>query len=102
MKNTLAYKVISYMSLLLATVFFCEFIKELMGGMAIYDFSLIALITVVILIFNTILSILVISKYLRQRLILAIFQSLMIILNVWALYQIYTSVEMCINSQIVS
>ena len=102
MKNISAYKVISYVSLLLAIIFFYEFIKELMGGMMISDFSPIALIVASVLIFNTILSVLMVSKFLKRRFILAICQTAMIILNIWALYQIYTSVEVCINSQIVS
>lgn len=102
MKNIFAYKIISYLSILLAAVFFYEFTKELIGGMNIFDSSPIALVTAIILIFNTILSILVIGKYLQRRLILTMCQTLMIILNIWALYQIYTSVETCINSEIVS
>ncbi|ASK29446.1 hypothetical protein CEY12_04720 [Chryseobacterium sp. T16E-39] len=102
MKNISAYKVISYVSLLLAIIFFYEFIKELMGGMMISDFSPIALIVASVLIFNTILSVLMVSKFLKRRFILAVCQTAMIILNIWALYQIYTSVEVCINSQIVS
>lgn len=102
MKNIFAYRVISYLSLLLAAVFFYEFIKELIGGLNIFDFNPIALVTTIILVFNTILSTLVISKYVKRRLILTICQTLMIILNIWALYQIYTSVETCINFERVS
>ncbi|WP_223607750.1 hypothetical protein [Chryseobacterium sp. OSA05B] len=104
MKNTLVYKITSCLSILLATVYFYEVVSSFEGVKELFlEISSVALVVTIFVIINLLLSILLLTKKIKVKLILIIFQALIIIVTTWALYEIYSFEEITIiDSQIVS
>ncbi|WP_123940816.1 hypothetical protein [Chryseobacterium sp. G0186] len=94
MKNTIIYKMISYVSLVLAGVFFFELIKEF-RDFSLMEMSLIALVSLILISCNAFISISFLMKKIKPGVLLMIFQIVMIIFTNWVLFQIYTSEVVC-------
>lgn len=103
MKSTLACKIMSCLSLFLAMIYLYELancfedVKELF-----LEISSTALIVTILVIFNFSLSVLLLSKKIKPKLVISIFQILIILVTAWSLYEIYSFKEMIIDSQTVS
>ncbi|WP_131401703.1 hypothetical protein [Chryseobacterium sp. JM1] len=103
MKNTLANKITSCLSILLVMVYLCELMSSFEGIKKIFlEISLVALLVTIFVIINLLLSILLLTKKIKVKRVLIIFQILIIIVTIWALYEIYSFEEIIIDSQIVS
>lgn len=94
MKNTILYKIISYVSLLLAGLFFFELIKEF-RDFSLMEMSFIALVSLILISCNTWISISFLMKKIKPGVLLMIFQIVMIVFTNWVLFQIYTSEVVC-------
>ncbi|SHG02109.1 hypothetical protein SAMN02787100_3275 [Chryseobacterium sp. OV279] len=103
MKNALVYKITSCLSILLATVYLYELMSYFEGFKKLFlEISPVALALTVFLIINLLLSILLLTKKIKVKRVLIIFQILIIIVTIWALYEIYSFEEIIIDSRIVS
>ena len=103
MKNTLANKITSCLSILLMMVYLYELMSSFEGIKKLFlEISPVALVVTIFVIINLLLSILLLTKKIKVKRILIIFQILIIIVTIWALYEIYSFEEIIIDSQIVS
>jgi hypothetical protein len=104
MKNILANKITSCLSILLAIVFFYELINAFSGIKELFlEISPIALTVTVFVILNFLISVLLLTKKIKTKLVLIIFQIVIIIIISWALYEIYSfNGEIIIDSQTIS
>lgn len=91
MKNILASKITSCLSLLLAMVYLYELMSYFGGVKKLFrEINLAALIFTIFVIFNFLLSILLLTKKIKSKLLLIIFQILIIIVTSWVLFEIYS------------
>lgn len=103
MKSTLACKITSCLSLFLTMVYLYELgsyfkdVKELF-----LEISSTAFIVTILVLFNFLLSVLLLTKKIKPKSVIIIFQILIIIVTAWSLYEIYSFKETIIDSQTVS
>ncbi|REC50010.1 hypothetical protein [Chryseobacterium pennipullorum] len=92
MKNTMpSHKIITYLSLLMAGLFFFEFIKEFCLDLSFMEISAIAAFTTVLIIGNVLISVLLLTGKVKPSIWSLLFQIVLLIYAGWALYQIYVS-----------
>ncbi|MFN1216255.1 hypothetical protein ACKW6Q_04630 [Chryseobacterium kwangjuense] len=87
MKNVV--RVTSWISVILALFLIYDLVKEMIGGLSVFEIDLIPFITALIVIANGAVAFLMLTGKLRPQKFLLVLQVFVIIPMTWELYQIF-------------